>query len=416
MRLRQTWLATVASLLLGSAALVGVAVAAGPTVRARAALAQQCPESFPATRDASNPLDLPQPPGANPLTGARFFVDGPAHGIVAGAIARLVGLRPSRFSDRESWASFKQRLDHGPLRRRLARHRGLAFRVHELEKIAAQPEVQRVSAFSRGGGPGAIFRQTQKLLCHNLTADPGSIPILNTYFLHPAAGRCPSPGALTAAGAVFKRRVDELAAALDRRPAVLLLEADAIGNSRCVQRAGSLSIWESYLSYEIGKLAALPHSVIYVEAGYSDANPVAYTANVLNAIGVGRTRGFYTNDTHLNWTIKEVRWATKVSERTGGAHFIVNTAQNGNGPLLNKHPRRQGIEDLCNPPHRALGPIPTTDTGFKLADAWLWTSTPGNSSGCGGGPPGGVFWTARAVTLAARANGRLGPGFPSRPY
>jgi endoglucanase len=143
---------------------------------------------------------------------------------------------------------------------------------------------------------------------------------------------------------------------------------------------------------------------------------VKYTAGILNKIGLGRIRGFYTNDTHLNWTIDEVNWATQVSARVHGAHFIVNTNANGNGPKRNPHPATQGNEDLCNPPGRGLGPRPTTNTGFSLADAWLWTSPPGNSSGCGGGPPGGVFWVPRAVQLAASANSRLGPSYPSQPY
>ncbi len=296
------------------------------------------------------------------------------------------------------------------------RHPGLGNEVAELSKIAAQPEVQRISAYSRGGGAGAVFLQTEKIICHNITADPGSIPILNTYFLHPAAGNCPRPAALKRAAPLFKRRVDEFAAAVDRRPAVALLETDAIGNSSCVAHHGSLPEWESLLRYEIQKVAALPHVVAYMEAGYSDSNGAAYTAKVLNKVDVRLLRGFYTNDTHLNWTINEVHWATEISQRTGGAHFIVNTAQNGQGPLLNKHPSKQGIEDLCNPPGRGLGPLPTTNTGFPLADAWVWTSPPGNSSGCGGGPKGGVFWAPRAVGLAELANGRLGPGYPSLPY
>jgi endoglucanase len=197
---------------------------------------------------------------------------------------------------------------------------------------------------------------------------------------------------------------------------VLLLETDAIGTSSCIEHAGSLPLWESYLRYEIDQVSALPHTLVYVEGGYSDGNSVAYTAKVLNAVDVERIRGFYTNDTHLNWTINEVDWASKVSKLTHGAHFIVNTAQNGNGPLRNKHPSTQGVEDLCNPPGRALGPRPTTDTGYGLADAWLWTSPPGYSSGCGGGPAGGVFWVARAISLAEHANGRLGPHDPSRHY
>jgi endoglucanase len=163
-------------------------------------------------------------------------------------------------------------------------------------------------------------------------------------------------------------------------------------------------------------MAALPHTVVYVEGGYSDSNSVGYTAKILNAIGVNKIRGFFTNDTHEAWTINEVRWATKVSHRTHGAHFIVNTADNGRGPLFNANKVRNGVEDLCNPPGRGLGPTDTTQTGFAGDDAFMWTHPPGNSSGCGGGPPGGVFYLARALDEAAHANAQLGPGFPSRPF
>lgn len=75
------------------------------------------------------------------------------------------------------------------------------------------------------------------------------------------------------------------------------------------------------------------NTVVYVEAGYSDSNSVGYTARVLNAVGVSKIRGFFTNDTHEAWTIDEVRWATAISRRTYGAHFIVDTADNGRGPM-----------------------------------------------------------------------------------
>lgn len=57
------------------------------------------------------------------------------------------------------------------------------------------------------------------------------------------------------------------------------------------------------------------------------------------------------------------------------------------------------------------------DTGSARADAFLWTHVPGNSGGsCNGGPPNGTFFPALAIGMAERANGRLGPGDPSRPY
>ena len=204
---------------------------------------------------------------------------------------------------------------------------------------------------------------------------------------------------------------------IERRPAVLLLEIDAIGSSSCMARSGALPEWEADIRYEIGGVSALPHAVVYIEGGYSDASSPRYTAQVLNAVGVQSIRGFYTNDTHMNWTSNEIRWGDKVSAMTGGTHFIINTADNGHGPLLNPHPVTQGNEDLCNPPGRGAGIPTTTDTGNPAIDAFMWVHVPGTSSGrCNGGTPSGTFWLARALTEARNANARLGPHSASRPF
>jgi endoglucanase len=395
---------------------------AGATSRtAHAAYAQQCGDPHSAHRNPANPLLLPAtPPRGNPLRGARFFVNGPAHGAAAGEIARLLGIDsrvpvgqplPS-FRDSDSWAAFA-----AYVRRRLPNVApATARKIRLLTKIAAEPEAQRISYYSWGGTPEGIFKQTQKLFCHNFTADRGAVPIINTYFLHARLGGCPTHATISAYKPLFQAQIDALAAGIARRPAVLLLEVDGVGSTTCVARNGQLRVWESMLRYEATTLAALPHTVVYLEGGYSDSRNARWAARILNAAGVRGIQGFFTNDTHLQWTSHEIRYGEQISRLTGGAHFIVNTAQNGHGPLLNPHPSTQGVEDLCNPPGRGLGPRPTTTPGFSRVDAFLWTSPPGNSSGCGGGPPGGVFWPARAEALAARANGKLGPGYPSRPY
>lgn len=401
----------------GMATLAAISLtAAAPARSAVPHAAQQCPDPYSGTRDPSNPLALPNPPGADPINGAHFYVPGPRKGAAARAIAQLVGLNPDTMPVSESWAQFQQRLTRGRIAAKLAHNRDLAHKVAMLSKIAAEPEAQRISIYSMGGGPGAIFGQTQKVICQNITADPGSIMAFNTYFLHPTLGGCANASQIQAYMPTFHRQINEMAAAIDRRPALILAEIDALGSSSCIAHHGGLPAWEAALKFEVDRFEALPHTAVYVEGGYSDSNSVGYTAKALNAIGVNRIQGFFTNDTHNEWTINEVRWATQVARRTHGAHFIVNTASNGQGPKLNPHPTTQGVEALCNPPGRGLGPTFDTSTGFRYADAFMWTHPPGNSSGCGGGPPGGVFWPSYAIGLAQRANQKLGPGFPSRPY
>ncbi len=383
----------------------------------------QCPDPFSAAQQASNPLLLASAPGANPLGGiGNLFVNGPAHGAAAGAIARLLGYDTNLpagaalpdFLQTETWQQFLDltvdpKLPFLPAATKTD--------VLELEKIAAEPEVERVSSYSQGGGYAGVYSQTQKLFCGNFHADPGTVPIINTYFLHALLAGCATKGQILAKLPLFEQLVNGVHDAIGNRPVVLLLESDGIGSSSCMSRHHSLKYWLQAIRYEVDTLAALPHAVIYVEAGYSDGNSPSYTAKALNQVDITKIRGFYTNDTHLNWTINEIHWGDRVSALTKGhPHFIVNTAQNGNGPLVPHNRKKNGNEVLCNPSGRALGPKPTTSTGFPLVDAFLWTSVPGNSSGsCNGGPASGSFWTARAVQLAEAADNRLGPG-ASQPY
>jgi Glycosyl hydrolases family 6 len=384
--------------------------------RAADATKLHCTDRYPAKRDPSNPLDLPVAPGANPLNGAQFMDPGPARGNnAAAAIAKLMGMHIKQNSI-ESWLSFEQRLETGRLQAKLAADPALARKVDQLALIAGQPQAQRISTYSWGGTPRGIFKQTHKLFCAIEASDPGTIPIITTYFLHPNLHGCPTTAQVRGYMPRFKKQIDAMARATARHPAVYLLELDAIGSSGCISRQGAMPAWEAALRFEMHAMQSLPHTVVYVEGGYSDSNSVRYTARILRAIHVNTIRGFFTNDTHNQWTLNEVRWATKISHETHGAHFVVNTSDNGRGPKLNPHPGRQGIEDLCNAPGRGLGIEDTTDTGYGPADAFMWVHSPGMSGGtCNGGPSGG-FWPAKAEGEAARANDQLGPGTPSKPY
>jgi Glycosyl hydrolases family 6 len=376
-------------------------------------------------RDPSNPLALPTPPPAGaPLNGAHLFVDGPRHGDAAGAIASSLGLNPMGFSDSYSWKQLQEAYEP-------------RFTATDLllSKIADQPETQNISLYAQGGGPGAINAQTLKIMCDNAAADPtpNTVMPLSTFFIYPNGQFCPTLPAIRRWQSTFKRDVNEMAAGVSWRRAVIFMEIDSIGTSSCL-RGKSLKQWLKDLKYEAKVFSQLPHAVVFMEAGYSDAQGPLWTAKRLWQAGVNQIEGFYTNGTHFAWSSKEIAWAEKVSNdlfrmshRAYRAHFVVNTAQNGTGPALNPHPVKQGIENLCNPPGRGLGRMPTGDIDptfdgltFPYLDGFMWTGVPGRShnSNCPGGPwkPAGVFDPRFAAELGQNANQQLGPGYPSEPY
>jgi endoglucanase len=184
------------------------------------------------------------------------------------------------------------------------------------------------------------------------------------------------------------------------------------------------------IKYEIDQLSALPHALIYVEAGSVDANSPSEAAGVLKAADARKIRGFFLGDTHFNWGYKEIQFGNKIAKLTGGLHFVVDSRADGQGPILNPHPSTQGNEELCNPPHRGLGPKPGASNGkafgmySKYLDGFVWVTTPGEStaSTCPGRPghwaPPGIFDQGLAIDYASHANNRIGPSPPykSRPW
>ncbi len=93
----------------------------------------------------------------------------------------------------------------------------------------------------------------------------------------------------------------------------------------------------------------------------------------------------------------------KLSAHLGGKHYVIDTSRGGNGQWKPTDPKEKE-EAWCNPPGRALGEKPTTNTGHQNCDAFLWIKRPGESDGeCRGGPHAGQFWPEYAYELAKNA-------------
>ena len=238
-------------------AVIGVGSASGERPADKPAPACAIPE-LTIPRDPANPLALPTAPtNGDPLFGAHFFVDGPRHGQAAGAIAQMLGMNPMSFPDSYSWSQFQTTY-------------GSMFNPQELAlaKIAGQQETQDISLYAEGGGPGAIYAQTTKILCDNAAADPNpvTVPVFSTFFIYPNGQFCPNLPALQRWQGTFKRDVNEMASAVGWRRAVIFMEIDSIGTSGCLKKK-PLKLWLHDLSWEAKTFGALSHAVVYEEAG-----------------------------------------------------------------------------------------------------------------------------------------------------
>jgi endoglucanase len=146
-----------------------------------------------------------------------------------------------------------------------------------------------------------------------------------------------------------------------------------------------------------------------MDAGAPDASITAQQmARYLKQADIAQAQGFFVNATHNDWTTSDVAFGQQIARLTGGKHFIVQTDDNGRGPLVPKDRVKNGNEDLCNPPGRGVGPL-SWNTGYAYVDGFLWFNNPGNSDGpCGAGdPPVAQFWAPYAVGLVQHGTAKV---------
>jgi endoglucanase len=326
----------------------------------------------PVLRNPLNPLGLlATPPVGDPLTGGRPFIDHQA-GLAAG-------------------------------QQRLWRHSHPAAAA-ALGVIAAQPEVHRFGNWT-GPNPGV---EVSQFLGRTQFEEPGSVPEFATYYVtdskrsHPDCGHYADPAWRVRA---YHNWIESLARGVGNYRAVMFMEMDSLITVGCLSSHG-VQVRLNELHDAIDILAKAPRLVVYLDAGAADALPAAEAATLLRGAGVSQIQGFFLNSTHFDWTSREMKYGDKISRLTGGKHFVINTAENGRGPLVPKDRVTQGNEILCNPPGRGLGPKPTFHTGYPLVDAFAWIANPGKSGGqCRpGAPPTGDFWPALAIDLVHNAN------------
>ncbi|WP_232660548.1 glycoside hydrolase family 6 protein [Pseudonocardia sp. TRM90224] len=197
----------------------------------------------------------------------------------------------------------------------------------------------------------------------------------------------------------YREWIKEIAANLGDSRALVIVEPDAVPHELdgCVdgdERAG-------LLSHAIEVLKGAGASV-YLDAGNPGFVPdVEELAGALRNSGAAKADGFSLNVANFYPTDEVTRYGTAVSAALGGAHFVIDTSRNGNG--RDGRGTINGGPGWCNPPGRAIGQVPSFETGEPLVDAYLWIKRAGASDGeCNRGEPAaGQWWPEYALGLVS---------------
>lgn len=189
--------------------------------------------------------------------------------------------------------------------------------------------------------------------------------------------------------------MEAVADGIGDRKAWVILEPDALGMSGSYNETD-----RAYRHDELKKAVRIlksnaPNARVYIDAANSGWWSGEYIAKLLDDVDVNLADGFALNVANYHYLENEIARAEEASEILGGnIHFVIDTGRNGNG----------SAGGWCNLPGKALGALPTRETGNHRADAFLWIKPPGESDGeCNGGPPAGKFWLTYALELVENA-------------
>ncbi|MET0406359.1 MAG: glycoside hydrolase family 6 protein [Cystobacter sp.] len=193
----------------------------------------------------------------------------------------------------------------------------------------------------------------------------------------------------------YRTWISAFAAGLGNRPAIVLIEPDAVAQLDCLPDDAARQTRLSLLRHATEQLRArAPNTWAYLDAGNAKWITADTMAQRLHSSGVSNIRGFVLNVSNYYTTADSLTHGNAVSAALAsryayGKPFVVDTSRNGNG----------SNGEWCNPSGRKLGTPSQVGGG---ADLLLWVKVPGNSDGkCGSAPnaPAGQFDPQLATRL-----------------
>ncbi|MFR9673819.1 glycoside hydrolase family 6 protein [Streptomyces sp. TR06-5] len=337
-----------------------------------------------------------RPPRHVPLLTVRAAAALAAAALLAGCLTSSQGTSgdgapddAARFGNSPFWDN-----PSGSAERQVAAYReeGEDAKAELLRLIAERPVAEWLGAERPG-------RQARR---YTAAADrAGKRAVLVLYNLpHRDCGQYSGGGAPDAAA--YRAWLDEVVAGIGPRPATVVVEPDALPHllqEGCTPREFHAERY-ALLHEAVRRLAGLADTEVYLDAGNPGwiEDPGALVEPLRRA-GIDAADGFALNVSNFRTTAANLAYGKRLSAMLDGAHFVVDTSRNGNGPG-----RGRGEAAWCNPPGRALGDPPTVRTGEHGVDAYLWVKRPGESDGpCGGAPEAGEWYPSYALALARNA-------------
>ena len=187
--------------------------------------------------------------------------------------------------------------------------------------------------------------------------------------------------------------IKQIAYAIGDKTPIIIFEPDAtphLGSMGGLEQMARISLMKEAID-----ILATTNARIYIDVGHSNWISVDVVTSYLSLLPQKFT-GVAINVSNYRTTDESARFGEAIAAKYNyQITYVVDTSRNGLGPLDNA---------WCNPPGRAIGELPTTQTHYENADAYLWIKVPGESDGkCCGGPIAGKFWPEEAEGLVQRS-------------
>ncbi len=176
---------------------------------------------------------------------------------------------------------------------------------------------------------------------------------------------------------LVRHLIAAFASGIGSRPAVVVLEPDALGHESCMT-ASQIAERNAMLKNAIAQFKAkAPHTWVYLDAGNPGWIDASTMAQQLAAAGVSGAHGFALNVSNYFTTEQNTSYGNAVNSALSSygytKPFVVDTSRNGNG----------SNGQWCNPAGRRIGTPSQRGGGAEML---LWIKIPGESDGnCGVG-------------------------------